>query len=160
MKIEDFKKMMGTRFSLDGRKVNVVEERPDYVNMEADISIAGIPLKLIDDLHWRKEEVDFCKTLENENVRFLAYYHRTSRATAFDQRNFYFVITKDGEEYPNYFTIYNKEGNVTLGNDKDFFFPRNKKQDTTVEVLEEELRILKALSAYYEPLFATKPLPA
>jgi len=156
MKIEDFKKMMSNRFSLDGKKVKIMEERPDYVQMEADLSMPGLPIKLVDDLHWRKEEIEFAQSLENEYVQFFAYYHRTARATSFDQRNFYFVIKgKDGEEYPNYFCLYNDKGEVNLKEEKDFFFPKNEKQSQNIHVLEEELRIAKALHAYYEPKFKT-----
>jgi len=154
MKIEDFKKMMESRFSLDGKKVQLIEERPDYVKMEADISVSRLPMKLIEELHWREDEVEFAKSLQNENVQFLAYYHRTSRGITFDQRNFYYVITgNDGEKYPTYITIYNKENEVKIGKDKDFFFPKHEKHDETVEVLEEEIRILKALKSHYESKF-------
>lgn len=151
MKKEDFKNMMRKRFSLDGKEVKIVVENEELIQMETDISISGVPLKLIDDLYWRKEEIDFCQTLENDKVQYMGYYHRVSRAIPFDQRNFYFMIKgADGENYPNYISIYVKEGIVSIGKDKDFFFPRNDKQSENVDVLEEEIRILKALQQYSE----------
>lgn len=152
MKIEEFKKMMENRFSVNGKTPKVIVETDNLVQMEVDISLPVIPMKLIDDLYWRKDEVDFCKSLENEQVEFMGYYHRVSRATAFNQRNFYFLITgKDGEKYPNYMSIYIEEnGCIKLSGEGDFFFPRNEKQNDTPDVLREEVRILKSLQSYLE----------
>lgn len=155
MNIEDFKTFMGSRFSLDEKEVKLLEETDDYVRMEADITPPAFPVKMIEDLHWRKEEVEFAKSIENENVRLWAYYHRTSRASSFDERNFFFIITdQKGEQYRNFFNIYNKEGKVSLGNCTDWLFRRNEKQNETIEVIEEEIRILQALQDYYGPKFA------
>ena len=154
MNMEQFKKMMQNRFGLDGKVVTVAEERPDYVRMEADISIPGIPMKLIDDLHWRRDEIDFAQTLENERVELLGFYHRTSRNLKFDQRCFYFVITgTDAEKYPLYISLYQEDGEALIRDEKDFFFPKNDKHDQTEDVLKEDRQIRQALIAYYAPKF-------
>lgn len=147
----DFKKMMQNRFGLDQKEVKLREETLEYIKMEADISTGNLPMSLIDELHWRKEEIDFCKTLENENLDFLAYYHRTNQVIGFDQRNFYFIFTdKNEEKFPMYFVIYKEKGGIKTGNEKDFFFPKNEKHDETIEALKKELDILKKLKNYYE----------
>lgn len=150
MQSEDFKKLMKKYFG-NKESLRVVEENEEQVKMEVYLTIENC----LNTLYWRKDEVDFCKRLETKNVKLLGYYYRVSPRMKFDKRHFYFMITdKTGEKYPVYFVLYKEDGNVVIAFERDPFFPKNKKHDDNLEVLEEEREIVKVIQMYYIVKFA------
>lgn len=147
MQKEDFKKMMHKYF---GDKAHVVEENEGLVKMEMYLMIGNVK----NELYWRKDEIDFCKSLETKKLRFLGTYHRVAPEIGFDQRHFYFVFTdKLGEEYPIHFIVSKEEDSLRISFEKDWFFPTNEKHEDNNEVVAEEDEIVNVIQMYYAVKF-------
>lgn len=78
----------------------VENETSEYVRISMNISTANLPIELVDDLTWKKEEEQIFKQFDSAHVRFIDYYQRKSRVMPYHEYNFLFGIHDGEKELP------------------------------------------------------------